>query len=87
MPVKLGGINHLDYMLLVKKFITKQEPSYKLNDIGEKYLKISKIEYEGSLDKLFKDDPEKFIKYNIRDVEIIIGLCWWLSKRSNSWVI
>ncbi len=73
-PIELGGINHLDYMLLVKKFFQKQEPSYKLNDIGEKYVNITKIDYEGSLDKLFKEDPNKFIKYNIRDVEIIIAL-------------
>ena len=73
-PIELGGINHLDYMLLFKKFIVKQEPSYKLADIGEKYVQLNKIEYEGSLDKLFQEDVNKFIEYNIRDVEIIIAL-------------
>ena len=53
-PVNLAGINHLDYMLLFKKYIMKQEPSYRLGDIGKKYAKLEKIEYEGSLDKLFK---------------------------------
>ncbi len=72
--VTLAGINHLDYMLLHKKFIMKQEPSYKLGDIGEKYVKLGKIEYEGSLDKLFKEDVNKFIEYNLRDVEILIEL-------------
>jgi DNA polymerase elongation subunit (family B) len=73
-PIELGGINHLDYMLLFKKYIVKQEPSYKLNDIGEKYVKLNKIEYEGSLDRLFQTDVKKFIEYNLRDVEIIIAL-------------
>ena len=73
-PIELGGVNHLDYMLLFKKFVTKQEPSYRLGDIGEKYVNLTKIEYEGSLDKLFKDDVNKFIEYNVRDVEIIIEL-------------
>ena len=73
-PVTIGGVNHLDYMLLFKKFVTKQEPSYKLGDIGEKYVKLGKIEYYGSLDKLFKDDVTKFIEYNIRDVEILVKL-------------
>ena len=73
-PVIIGGINHLDYMLLFKKFVMKQEPSYKLGDIGEKYVKLGKIEYYGSLDKLFKDDVTKFIEYNIRDVEILVKL-------------
>ena len=72
--VKIGGINHLDYMLLFKKYITKQEPSYALGNIGTKYVKLGKIEYYGSLDKLFKEDVQKFIEYNIRDVEILVKL-------------
>lgn len=72
--VALGGINHLDYMLLFKKFITKQEPSYRLGDIGKKYAKLDKIEYKGSLDRLFAEDIDKFIDYNLRDVEIIVAL-------------
>jgi DNA polymerase elongation subunit (family B) len=73
-PLTIGGINHLDYMLLFKKFVTKQEPSYRLHDIGTKYVKLGKIDYEGSLDKLFVDDIDKFIDYNLRDVEIIVEL-------------
>ena len=72
--VKIGGVNHLDYMLLFKKYVTKQEPSYALGNIGTKYVKLGKIEYYGSLDKLFKEDVQKFIEYNIRDVEILVKL-------------
>jgi hypothetical protein len=53
--VSIAGINHLDYMLLHKKFITKQEPSYRLESIGEKYVNLGKVDYEGSLDRLFED--------------------------------
>ena len=73
-PVKIGGVNHLDYMQLFKKFISKQETSYKLGDIGDKYVKLGKLEYHGSLDKLFKEDINKFIEYNLRDVEILVAL-------------
>jgi DNA polymerase elongation subunit (family B) len=73
-PVELAGLNHLDYMLLFKKYNAKQEPSYKLGDIGEKYANLTKIEYEGNLDRLFNEDINKFIEYNIRDVEILIEL-------------
>jgi DNA polymerase elongation subunit (family B) len=73
-PVELGGINHLDYMLLFKKYITKQEDSYKLDEIGSKYVNLGKIEYEGNLDKLFETDVNKFIEYNVRDVDIIVEL-------------
>ena len=73
-PVALAGLNHLDYMLLFKKYNPKNEPSYKLGDIGEKYVNLGKIEYEGNLDRLFTEDVNKFIEYNIRDVEILIEL-------------
>jgi DNA polymerase elongation subunit (family B) len=52
----------------------KQESSYKLGDIGEKYVNLGKVEYEGSLDKLFREDVHTFIEYNLRDVEILIKL-------------
>ena len=52
----------------------KEEQSYKLGDIGTKYAKLGKVEYNGSLDKLFKEDIDKYIDYNIRDVEIIEAL-------------
>jgi DNA polymerase elongation subunit (family B) len=70
----IAGLNHLDYMLLFKKYVTTQEPSYALGNIGTKYVNLGKIEYLGSLDKLFQEDVQKFIDYNIRDVEIIIEL-------------
>jgi DNA polymerase elongation subunit (family B) len=70
-PIKIGLVNCLDYMLLLKKYLMKEEPSYKLGDIGTKYAKLGKIEYDGNLDKLFEEDIDKFIDYNIRDVEII----------------
>ena len=69
--IKIGGVNHLDYMLLHKKYIAKEEPSYKLGEIGTKYVKLGKIEYEGNLNTLFKNDLNAFIEYNLRDVEII----------------
>jgi DNA polymerase elongation subunit (family B) len=72
--VRIAGINHLDYYLLHKKYITKEEPSYKLGAIGEKYVSMGKIEYEGNLDTLFRNDIDKFIEYNIRDVEILEAL-------------
>jgi len=72
--VTIAGVNHLDYMLLHKKYIMKEEPSYKLGDIGTKYVNLGKIEYEGNLNTLFRDDPEKFIDYNLRDVEIVEAL-------------
>ena len=73
-PIRIGLVSSLDYMHLLRKYIMKEEPSYKLGDIGTKYAKLGKIEYNGNLDTLFREDPNKFIDYNIRDVEIIEAL-------------
>jgi DNA polymerase elongation subunit (family B) len=71
MYVDIAGVESLDYMRLHKKFSWADEPSYKLDAIGEKYAGINKIEYEGNLDRLFEDDIQTFIQYNFRDVEIL----------------
>ena len=69
--VEIVGIESLDYIRLHKKYSWKDEPSWKLDAIGEKYVGMNKIEYEGNLDQLFEDDIHKFIKYNFVDVEIL----------------
>lgn len=72
--IQIAGVESLDYMRLHKKYSWADEPSYKLDAIGEKYAGLNKIEYEGSLDKLFETDINKFIQYNFRDVEILKAL-------------
>tara|TARA_R110000751_G_scaffold90621_4_gene177832 strand:+ start:642 stop:2354 length:1713 start_codon:yes stop_codon:yes gene_type:complete len=72
--VTIEGIESLDYMRLHRKYSWADEPSWKLDDIGEKYADIKKIEYDGSLDRLFEEDVNKFIQYNFRDVEILVEL-------------
>jgi DNA polymerase elongation subunit (family B) len=71
MPIRIAGIASLDYMRLHKKYSFKDEPSFKLDALGEKYVDQKKIEYEGSLDRLFTEDKEKFIEYNFVDVLIL----------------
>ena len=72
--VDIIGVESLDYMRLHKKYSWKDEPSWKLDAIGEKYANINKIEYEGNLDQLFETDIYKYIEYNFRDVEILKAL-------------
>jgi DNA polymerase elongation subunit (family B) len=74
MPYKIAGVNSFDYMRLYKKFIPKQQPSYALEAICQKELGRGKIQYDGSLDRLFKEDVQKFIEYNINDVRLIVDL-------------
>ena len=69
--IQIAGVESLDYMRLHKKFSWADEPSFKLDAIGEKYVGVNKIEYEGTLDDLFRNDINKFIEYNFVDVEIL----------------
>jgi len=74
MFVDIAGLESMDYMRLHKKYSWEDEPSWKLDAIGEKYVGINKIEYEGTLDDLFETDIQKFIQYNFVDVEILVEL-------------
>ena len=69
--VHIAGISHLDYMLLYKNYTYGELPSYSLDYVAYKELGIGKIEYKGSLQQLYENDIDKFVEYNIRDVDII----------------
>jgi DNA polymerase elongation subunit (family B) len=71
----LKGIAVLDYLELYRKFMPMQE-SYKLDSIafvelGEKKLDYS--EYDSLID-LYRKDFQKFIEYNIHDVNLVYRL-------------
>lgn len=65
------GRAHLDYLRLFQKFTFEGRASYSLAAIAEEELDIPKLEYEGSLADLYNNDFIHFIKYNVRDVEIL----------------
>ena len=71
----LDGIQQLDYMDLFKKFGYSygQQESYKLDHIAHVVLGDEKLSYEeyGNLHTLYKEDFQKFIDYNIKDVELV----------------
>jgi DNA polymerase elongation subunit (family B) len=69
-----GGVSILDYINLYKTYTYTLEASYTLNHIAMKELGRGKIEYEGSLDDLFETDLEKFIEYNIVDVDLVVSM-------------
>lgn len=71
---KIAGVSCLDYMALYKNFSLNEESSYALEAISQKELKRGKIQYDGDLDQLYKSDANKFIDYNINDVELVVEL-------------
>ena len=73
---ELEGVSQLDYLDLFKKFTLNtygQQESYKLDNIAHVVLGERKLSYEeyGSLHNLYKEDYQKFIDYNIKDVALI----------------
>lgn len=69
----LVGLAVLDYLQLYKKFTYTQQESYRLDhiayvELGEKKLDYSEME---TLHQLYQLDYQKFIDYNIKDVELV----------------
>ena len=67
------GLEVLDYLELYKKFTYSQQESYRLDhiafvELGERKLDYSEVE---NLHQLYKTDYQKFIDYNIKDVELV----------------
>ena len=69
------GVSLIDYLSGYKKFTFKTRASYKLDYIGEVELKVNKIEMKHRTYLEFsQSDPQTYIDYNIRDVEIVVLL-------------
>ena len=71
--VDIVGMPHLDYMALYKKHTFTPRESYSLNHIAQEELGDEKLSYEeeGSLFNLSQQNFQKYISYNIIDVDII----------------
>jgi len=73
MSYDLIGISALDYFALYRKFTYTAQESYRLDhianiELGERKMDYS--EYDG-LQDMYNRDFQKYIEYNIRDVELI----------------
>ena len=73
---EIEGLAQLDYLDLFKKFTLNtfgRQESYKLDHIAHVILGERKLSYDeyGSLHSLYKHDFQKFIDYNIKDVELV----------------
>jgi DNA polymerase elongation subunit (family B) len=73
--VRLFGRTALDYKRLYEKFEQENKASYALAYIAEEEeLDEQKLEYEGSLYDLYRNDFSFFLQYNMIDTEVLIGL-------------
>jgi len=72
---EIHGVSCIDYLELFKKFGYSYgaQESYRLDHIAHVVLNENKLSYEehGDLFTLYEKDPQKFIDYNIKDVELV----------------
>lgn len=70
----LSGRISADYMVLFRKYEAAERPSYKLESIADEFLpELPKLKYEGSLHSLYKNNFAHFVRYNLRDTEVLGG--------------
>lgn len=67
----ISGVVVLDYLDLYKKFSFTNQPSYKLDFIAKAETKRGKLEYDGPIQKLRETNHQRYISYNIMDVESV----------------
>ena len=70
----LVGRVHLDYMQLYQKYTYQEMHSYALDVIAEYELGEKKVEYKGTLDELYNNDFELFVKYSRKDSLLLYKL-------------
>lgn len=71
----IDGMSSIDYLDIYRRFCLKLRESYKLDAIAEIELGENKIDYGGiSLATLADTDWNKFIDYNIQDVNLLVKL-------------
>tara|TARA_B100000949_G_scaffold85555_1_gene76434 strand:- start:13872 stop:16391 length:2520 start_codon:yes stop_codon:yes gene_type:complete len=70
---ELVGVATLDYLDLYRKFTYTQQENYRLDHIAHVELGDRKLDYSefGSLHQLYKQDFQKFMEYNIKDVDLV----------------
>lgn len=75
LKMEIYGRESVDYLEIFKKFEVVDRQSYSLESISEeKFPHLKKLEYDGSLYDLYRYNFEQFIRYNIRDCEILKAL-------------
>jgi DNA polymerase elongation subunit (family B) len=73
---QIVGVASLDYLDLYKKFTYSQQESYRLDHIGYVELGEQKLDYSeyGTLQTLYVENHQKFIEYNVKDVELVVNI-------------
>lgn len=72
--ISVKGREMIDMIEAFQKVYFSDLESYSLNNVGASLLGTEKIKMETSVAQLWRDNPEKMIEYNKKDVEIMVML-------------
>ena len=69
----LMGVEVIDYLQLYRKFTFKNRDSYRLENIAQIELGEGKLDYSefGAMHLFYKQNYQKFLEYNVRDVDLV----------------
>lgn len=67
----LVGIATIDYYDLYRKFTYVTRESYRLDHIAFVELGQRKLHYDGSITDFYRQDFQRFVEYNIKDVDLV----------------
>ncbi|MBC7115044.1 MAG: polymerase, archaea type [Archaeoglobi archaeon] len=76
---RIRGRSIFDLLEGYRKIQGTQKESYRLDAVAEEELGERKVKFRGSLSELWKNDPEKLVEYNRKDVE----LCVKINEKNN----
>lgn len=75
--IQIPGLAQIDYQMLYKRILIPvdgRKSSYSLDFIANEELGYGKLKHESDLKHLYRNNFQKFVEYNIRDVELIVEI-------------
>ena len=68
---QIVGYHCMDQLKLFKDLVQQTQPSYSLNSIASTVLGKEKVQHEESIDDMYHDNIEKFMRYSQTDTQLI----------------
>lgn len=70
----IAGVANIDFIDAYIRFNQKRQESYRLDYIAHMELGVGKVEYESNIQDFMREDWNRFVEYNKRDVELLVKL-------------
>lgn len=67
----LVGLTEIDMMEVFRKVKPGERESFSLSSIAQDELDMDKIDYDGDLGELYRENPQKYFEYSLHDVRLL----------------